>query len=200
MTGLSRFYWHFIRQERWLVVALFVVGGLVAMLDLALPTFIGRVVALVSSQHAGHAAARRLAATGVNGGGSADRPAADVPRRSRSGEPDRQSRPVQPDPLAEPLARGAAKLDILPERLRRPHRQPRDADRAGVARKRGDGVRRRLVHHRVRHQRHAADGLHQLAAGRTNAGVVRRLRPDAALVRAAPARALASRVGNALAN
>jgi len=48
-AGLSRFYWHFIRQERWLVVALFVVGGLVAVLDLALPTFVGRVVTLVSS-------------------------------------------------------------------------------------------------------------------------------------------------------
>ncbi len=32
--------------------------------------------------------------------------------------------PVEHDPVAEPLARGAAKLDILPERLRRTHRQP----------------------------------------------------------------------------
>ena len=52
-AGLSRFYWHFVRQERWLVVALFAVGGLVAVLDLALPTFIGRVVALVSSHAPG---------------------------------------------------------------------------------------------------------------------------------------------------
>ena len=48
-AGLPRFYWHFIRQERWLIVALFVVGGLVALLDLTIPAFIGRVVALVSS-------------------------------------------------------------------------------------------------------------------------------------------------------
>src|SRR5690348_11003456 len=47
-AGLLRFYWHFIRQERWLMVALFVVGGAVALLDLTLPAFIGRVVALVS--------------------------------------------------------------------------------------------------------------------------------------------------------
>ena len=31
--GLLRFYWHFIRQVRWLVVALFIGGGLIAMLD-----------------------------------------------------------------------------------------------------------------------------------------------------------------------
>ncbi len=51
--GLSRFYWHFIRQERWLVVALFVVGGVVAVVDLAIPTFIGRVVTLVSAHKPG---------------------------------------------------------------------------------------------------------------------------------------------------
>ncbi len=32
------------------------------------------------------------------------------------------------------LARGAAELDVLPERFRRPHRQPRDAGRPGAAR------------------------------------------------------------------
>ena len=48
-SGLPRFYWHFVRQERWLVVALFVCGGLIAILDAALPAFIGRVVTLVST-------------------------------------------------------------------------------------------------------------------------------------------------------
>jgi ATP-binding cassette, subfamily B, multidrug efflux pump len=47
--GLWPFYWHFIRQERWLVVALFVFGGLIAMLDVTIPAFIGRVVGLVST-------------------------------------------------------------------------------------------------------------------------------------------------------
>ena len=48
-TGLLRFYWHFIRQEKWLAVALFVCGGLIAMLDAAVPAFIGRIVSLVST-------------------------------------------------------------------------------------------------------------------------------------------------------
>jgi ATP-binding cassette, subfamily B, multidrug efflux pump len=47
--GLLAFYWHFIRQERWLVVALFIFGGLIAMLDVTIPAFIGRAVGLVST-------------------------------------------------------------------------------------------------------------------------------------------------------
>ena len=47
--GLWAFYWHFIRQGRWLVVALFIFGGLIAMLDVTIPAFIGRVVGLVST-------------------------------------------------------------------------------------------------------------------------------------------------------
>jgi ATP-binding cassette subfamily B multidrug efflux pump len=46
--GLARFYWHYVGQVRWLAMALFVVGGLIAILDTAIPTFIGRIVALVS--------------------------------------------------------------------------------------------------------------------------------------------------------
>ncbi len=49
ISGLLRFYWHFIRQTRWLVAALFVGGGLIAMLDASIPAFIGRVVSLVST-------------------------------------------------------------------------------------------------------------------------------------------------------
>ena len=59
----------------------------------------------------------------------------------------------QPDPLAEPLARGAPVLGVLPERLRRPHRQPRDADRPGDAREPGRAAHRGLVHPGLRHQR-----------------------------------------------
>jgi ATP-binding cassette, subfamily B, multidrug efflux pump len=47
--GLWPFYWQFIRQVRPLVVALFAFGGLIAMLDVTIPAFIGRVVGLVSS-------------------------------------------------------------------------------------------------------------------------------------------------------
>ncbi|MGE4049133.1 MAG: ABC transporter transmembrane domain-containing protein, partial [Acetobacteraceae bacterium] len=48
-AGLARFYWHFIRQVRWLTVALFIVGGISAVLDTMIPLFIGRLVSLVSS-------------------------------------------------------------------------------------------------------------------------------------------------------
>jgi ATP-binding cassette subfamily B multidrug efflux pump len=48
-AGLLRFYWHFIRQARWVAFALFVVGGLTAILDTTIPTFIGRIVGLVST-------------------------------------------------------------------------------------------------------------------------------------------------------
>ena len=51
--GLWPFYWHFIRQERWLVVALFLFGGLIAMLDVTIPAFIGRIVGLVSTHAPG---------------------------------------------------------------------------------------------------------------------------------------------------
>src|ERR1700753_1632500 len=46
--SLTRFYWHFVRQTRWLVLALFATGLAVALLDITIPVFIGRVVALVS--------------------------------------------------------------------------------------------------------------------------------------------------------
>jgi ATP-binding cassette subfamily B multidrug efflux pump len=48
-AGLLRFYWHFIRQVPWLTVALFIAGGVIAVLDTMIPTFIGRLVSLVSS-------------------------------------------------------------------------------------------------------------------------------------------------------
>ena len=47
-AALVRFYWHFVRQARGLVAALFCAGLLVAALDTTVPVFIGRVVALVS--------------------------------------------------------------------------------------------------------------------------------------------------------
>ncbi|HVZ06903.1 ABC transporter ATP-binding protein [Rhodopila sp.] len=48
-AGLMRFYWHFIRQVRGLTAALFVCGGLIAILDTMIPAFIGRVVGFVST-------------------------------------------------------------------------------------------------------------------------------------------------------
>ncbi len=52
-TGLAAFYWHYARQARRLVVALFVAGLLVALLDTTIPVFIGRVVTLVSTHAPG---------------------------------------------------------------------------------------------------------------------------------------------------
>ena len=47
--GLGAFYWHYARQARRLVVALFVAGSIVALLDTTIQVFIGRVVALLES-------------------------------------------------------------------------------------------------------------------------------------------------------
>ena len=55
-AGLWRFYWHFIRQERWLAIGLFCCGGLIAILDAAIPAFIGRVVVAGLHPCAGDAA------------------------------------------------------------------------------------------------------------------------------------------------
>ncbi|NDH64774.1 MAG: multidrug ABC transporter ATP-binding protein, partial [Alphaproteobacteria bacterium] len=47
-AGLAAFYWHYARQARWLLVALFCAGFVVAALDSLIPVFIGRVVKLVT--------------------------------------------------------------------------------------------------------------------------------------------------------
>jgi ATP-binding cassette subfamily B multidrug efflux pump len=46
--GLLRFYWHYARQARGLIAALFVAGLTVAIFDSCIPVIIGRVVGLVS--------------------------------------------------------------------------------------------------------------------------------------------------------
>jgi ATP-binding cassette, subfamily B, multidrug efflux pump len=48
--GLVAFYWHYAKQARFLVVALFVTGFGVAILDTTIPVFIGRVVGLISTR------------------------------------------------------------------------------------------------------------------------------------------------------
>jgi ATP-binding cassette subfamily B multidrug efflux pump len=48
-ASLVAFYWHFARQAKGLFVALFVAGFIVAVLDAAIPAFIGRIVTLVTS-------------------------------------------------------------------------------------------------------------------------------------------------------
>lgn len=49
-SGLVAFYWHYVRQVRGLIVALFVAGLCVALLDAMIPVFIGRVIGAVSNQ------------------------------------------------------------------------------------------------------------------------------------------------------
>jgi len=52
-AGLAAFYWHYARQARGLVVALFVAGFIVALIDTTIPVFVGRVITLVSSREPG---------------------------------------------------------------------------------------------------------------------------------------------------
>src|SRR5882757_5198051 len=48
-SGLVAFYWHYARQARGLLVALFLAGFAVALLDTTIPVFIGRVVSMAST-------------------------------------------------------------------------------------------------------------------------------------------------------
>ncbi|HYP35828.1 MAG TPA: multidrug ABC transporter ATP-binding protein, partial [Stellaceae bacterium] len=52
-AGLGAFYWHYARQARGLVVALFAAGFIVALIDTTIPVFVGRVITLVSSHEPG---------------------------------------------------------------------------------------------------------------------------------------------------
>ncbi len=47
--GLIAFYWHFIRQTRGLYLAMFATGLLVALIDMLIPVFIGRLVTLMQA-------------------------------------------------------------------------------------------------------------------------------------------------------
>ena len=48
-TGLLAFYWHYARQAGFLIVVLFFSGALIAVIDTAVPLFVGRVVTLISN-------------------------------------------------------------------------------------------------------------------------------------------------------
>ncbi len=47
--ALGKFYWHFVRQAPWLLVALFAAGLAVALLDILIPVFIGRIAAMLAA-------------------------------------------------------------------------------------------------------------------------------------------------------
>jgi ATP-binding cassette, subfamily B, multidrug efflux pump len=48
-AGLVAFYWHFARQAKGLFIGLFAAGFVVALLDVTIPVFIGKVVTLVTT-------------------------------------------------------------------------------------------------------------------------------------------------------
>ncbi len=45
---LIDFYWHYVRQARWFVFALLIIGSIVALLDVSVSVLIGRVITLVN--------------------------------------------------------------------------------------------------------------------------------------------------------
>jgi ATP-binding cassette, subfamily B, multidrug efflux pump len=47
--GLIAFYWHFVKQTKWLYLAMLVTGLFVALIDTLIPVFIGRLVGLMSA-------------------------------------------------------------------------------------------------------------------------------------------------------
>jgi ATP-binding cassette, subfamily B, multidrug efflux pump len=49
--GVAAFYWHYARQVKALLIALFIIGSITAVLDAAIPVFIGRVVSVLTSLH-----------------------------------------------------------------------------------------------------------------------------------------------------
>ena len=198
-AGLIAFYWHFARQAK-------------AAVRRAVRRRLHRRRARHDGadlprprRHARHRcrpedAVRRLRPHAARHGAGA---AGAAPARDHDAEPARQPgdrrQRVEPHPLAEPLACGAAILGVLPERLRRPHRQPRDADRTCDPRDRRRADHRRLVHPGLRHQRRAAARHREPVARASGHAVVRRLSRAAAPVRAAHARPLEGDVGIALA-
>ena len=62
-AGLLAFYWHFVKQMKWLYAALFVTSALAAGTDTLIPLFMSRVVAL--STAADPASALRIAMPGL---------------------------------------------------------------------------------------------------------------------------------------
>jgi ATP-binding cassette, subfamily B, multidrug efflux pump len=48
-ASLLGFYWHFVRQTKWLYIAMLLTGLAVALVDLLIPVFIGRMVSLMTA-------------------------------------------------------------------------------------------------------------------------------------------------------
>jgi ATP-binding cassette subfamily B multidrug efflux pump len=63
--GLLAFYWHFVRQARWLYLAMFGTGLAVALVDTTIPVFIGKLVTLMQSADRAAAFERALPLLGA---------------------------------------------------------------------------------------------------------------------------------------
>jgi ATP-binding cassette, subfamily B, multidrug efflux pump len=48
-AGLGAFYWHFVKQTKWLYFAMLLTGLVVALIDTLIPVFIGRLVGLMTA-------------------------------------------------------------------------------------------------------------------------------------------------------
>ena len=148
------------------------------MLDVTIPAFIGRVVGLVSTHAPADAAARDLAAASRHG----RRAAAGCGRWCSSCHVVLINQIVNPG-LSNMIrwqnhwhvvrqSWTFFQNDFAGRIANRVH-----ADRPVAAREPGDGVRRRLVHHRVRQQRAGAAGLGRLAPDAADPAVVLRATP-----------------------
>ena len=106
--GLAAFYWHFIRQTRGWYAAMFVASLAVALLDTVIPLIIGRLVALMEAVDRQAAIdAQWPVLMGMIALVLIVRPIViltDIAIRTNA----LAARRHEPDPLAEPLARGAA--------------------------------------------------------------------------------------------
>jgi ATP-binding cassette, subfamily B, multidrug efflux pump len=63
--GLVAFYWHFVKQTKWLYFAMLITGLCVALIDTLIPVFIGKLVGLMTSENRSQALA--LQANGLIG-------------------------------------------------------------------------------------------------------------------------------------
>jgi ATP-binding cassette, subfamily B, multidrug efflux pump len=59
-ASLLGFYWHFVRQTKWLYIAMLITGLAVALVDLLIPVFIGRMVSLMTAADRSSALAEQM--------------------------------------------------------------------------------------------------------------------------------------------
>jgi ATP-binding cassette, subfamily B, multidrug efflux pump len=61
-AGLAAFYWHFVKQTKWLYFAMLITGLAVALIDTLIPVFIGRLVGLMTAPDKAQAIEQQLPA------------------------------------------------------------------------------------------------------------------------------------------